>query len=296
MAKQGCGHDSATPGATWPPLPCVTDWYAGLPILPLRDVLARIPLPPSCPLSGVSSKWRCVIVPRVSVTDDDARKTARASHPSSASPLPSVSVAGSNNSRARSDSAAVSSSRTRRAERDALAYVQSGLPVMLDESYAAAVHTRAARDGIDFVTDPRWNCFPRPQIALRTGWGAPGTRHETSHYHKLVRSFREVFEHTAGVPVPVTDAEVRLYAQQSNAQPPDTTHAQHDSTNKEKDLPSRPREEEPPRSSSEEEEVHRQTHSAAAPSTRCTTHVTHAHASRSAQEDGGPDAGGSAHS
>ncbi|KAF8279444.1 hypothetical protein TcBrA4_0103480 [Trypanosoma cruzi] len=41
------------------------DYYHGLRIYPLRDVLSRVPLPSLCPLSGVSQKWRCVIVPKI---------------------------------------------------------------------------------------------------------------------------------------------------------------------------------------------------------------------------------------
>ena len=44
---------------------CREEYYCGLRVHRLADVLAHVPLPPNCPLSGVSSKWRCVISPRL---------------------------------------------------------------------------------------------------------------------------------------------------------------------------------------------------------------------------------------
>lgn len=43
----------------------MTQKYCGLPTYRLVDVLEHVPLPPNCPLEGVSSKWRCVLAPKI---------------------------------------------------------------------------------------------------------------------------------------------------------------------------------------------------------------------------------------
>lgn len=132
--------------------------YAGLPVYRLVDVLKFVPLPPNCPLDGVSSKWRCVLAPKI---------------------------------------AAASSSNDNEAEA-ALKFFESGIPCRLSRDRAAAVHAACGDDAFTFVQDPRWNRFPKPKIAFRAGWAGPGTQMESEAYHKLIGSFQEVMEHVEG--------------------------------------------------------------------------------------------------
>ncbi|RNF14964.1 uncharacterized protein Tco025E_05647 [Trypanosoma conorhini] len=132
------------------------DRYHGLRVYPLRDVLSRVPLPPHCPLSGVSQKWRCVIVPKIpETTSQDA------------------------------------------AEHEVMRFLDKSIPCRLGRWRSAPVYDAAGKDGLKFVTDPRWNSFPRPKIAFKAGWAGPGTHMESPAYHQLVSSFAEVLDHKA---------------------------------------------------------------------------------------------------
>ncbi|KAH9578677.1 hypothetical protein LSM04_002081 [Trypanosoma melophagium] len=128
--------------------------YHGLRVYPLRDVLSRVPLPPQCPLSGVSKKWRCVIVPKIHENSSSDEK-----------------------------------------ETEILKFLDNGIPCRLGIWRSAPVYEICGKDGLKFVTDPRWNSFPKPKIAFKAGWAGPGTHMESPAYHQLISSFNEVFVH-----------------------------------------------------------------------------------------------------
>lgn len=140
--------------------------YAGLPVYRLVDVLKFVPLPPNCPLSGVSPKWRCVLAPKI---------------------------------------AAASSGNDVEAE-TALQFFEAGIPCRLSRERSAAVHAACGEDAFSFVHDPRWNRFPKPKIAFRAGWAGPGTQMESEAYHKLIGSFQDVLEHVEAVKIPASSS------------------------------------------------------------------------------------------
>ncbi|ORC88298.1 uncharacterized protein TM35_000171700 [Trypanosoma theileri] len=133
---------------------CRGERYHGLRVYPLRDVLSRVPLPPQCPLSGVSKKWRCVIVPKIQETSSSDTK-----------------------------------------EEETLKFLDNGIPCRLGRWRSGNVYEVCGKDGLKFVTDPRWNSFPKPKIAFKAGWAGPGTHMESPAYHQLISSFNEVFVH-----------------------------------------------------------------------------------------------------
>lgn len=49
-------------------------------------------------------------------------------------------------------------------------------------------------DGVSLVTSGEYNHFARPQIAVKNGWGSPGTVRDHSTFHVLVKSFSNVFD------------------------------------------------------------------------------------------------------
>ncbi|RNF04794.1 hypothetical protein TraAM80_04920 [Trypanosoma rangeli] len=146
------------------------DTYHGLRVYPLRDVLSRVPLPSHCPLSGVSHKWRCVIVPKIlEPTSQDA------------------------------------------AEHEVMRFLDNSIPCRLGRWRSAPVYDIVGKDGMKFVTDPRWNRFPKPKIAFKTGWAGPGTHMESPAYHQLVSSFADVFDHKEeGSPCRSCDSELEV--------------------------------------------------------------------------------------
>ncbi|KAH8603340.1 hypothetical protein ERJ75_001827700 [Trypanosoma vivax] len=135
--------------------------YHGLRLYPLVDVLARVPLPPNCPLEGVSKKWRCVIAPKI--RDDSER---------------SHNVAFDRGG----------------GEGEVMRFLDVGVPCRLGRWRSSLVYEVAGADAMKFVTDSRWNKFPKPKIAFKAGWAGPGTRMESSAYHVLISSFSDVFE------------------------------------------------------------------------------------------------------
>ncbi|CBH18562.1 hypothetical protein, conserved [Trypanosoma brucei gambiense DAL972] len=136
--------------------------YYGLRVYPLVDVLSRVPLPPLCPLAGVSKKWRCVIVPKINEVSE---------HVSGG--ICSVDRTG---------------------ESEALKFLDSGVPCRLGRWRSEAVYGITGSDGMKFVTDSRWNEFPKPKIAFKAGWAGPGTHMESPAYYQLISSFKDVFE------------------------------------------------------------------------------------------------------
>jgi hypothetical protein len=136
--------------------------YAGLPVYRLVDVLKFVPLPPNCPLSGVSSKWRCVLAPKIASSNSSNDKEAES----------------------------------------ALRFFEAGIPCRLSRERSAAVHAACGEDAFSFVHDPRWNKFPKPKIAFRAGWAGPGTQMESEAYHKLIGSFKDVVDHVEAVKMP----------------------------------------------------------------------------------------------
>lgn len=93
----------------------------GLRVYNLREVLSTLPMPPNCPWEGVSSKWRCVIVPRLE-RDDDAQL---------------------------------------------MKYFCAGIPCKLPQERSAPAHNASGGDAFEFITDERWNNFPKPKIAFK---------------------------------------------------------------------------------------------------------------------------------
>ncbi|EPY36682.1 hypothetical protein AGDE_06795 [Angomonas deanei] len=92
-------------------------------------------------------------------------------------------------------------------EYSSLESLDKGVPCHLSVVRADAVHKQCGQDGIEFFTDPKWNVFEKPQIAVKYGWGRPGTTLESSRFHTLIESFKDVFEHTHAVEVPLTEEE-----------------------------------------------------------------------------------------
>nr|CCD16913.1 unnamed protein product [Trypanosoma congolense IL3000] len=133
--------------------------YYGLPVYPLVDVLSRVPLPTQCPLAGVSKKWRCVIVPKIQEDEKNIANRGRKS-----------------------------------GEEEVLKFLDLGIPCRLDRWRSELVYQTTGDDGMKFVTDPRWNKFPKPKIAFKAGWAGPGTCMEAPAYYQLINSFKDVFE------------------------------------------------------------------------------------------------------
>ncbi|KAG5470161.1 hypothetical protein LSCM4_02855 [Leishmania orientalis] len=149
-----------------------TETHCGLLVFALRDVLSQVQLPEPFDASAVSAKWRCVVAPTA--------------EPGAAASLEDLLLS----------------------EEDLMPYLEAGVPVRASKMRAAGVYTACGADGLRWLTDARWNVFPRPQIALRRGWGAPGTDMHVSSFHKMISSFEEVFRHTRGVEVPLSQEEL----------------------------------------------------------------------------------------
>ncbi|GET91517.1 hypothetical protein, conserved [Leishmania tarentolae] len=149
-----------------------TETYCGLAVFSLRDVLSQLQLPAPFDPSAVSAKWRCVLSPTVEVGAGAYTEDLLLS------------------------------------EEELMPYLEAGVPVRASKMRATAVHTACGPDGLRWLTDKRWNAFPKPQIALRRGWGAPGMDMQVSSFHKMISSFEEVFHHTRGVEVPLSRQEL----------------------------------------------------------------------------------------
>ncbi|KAG5496240.1 hypothetical protein JKF63_02541 [Porcisia hertigi] len=162
-----------------------TDLYCGLPVFALRDVLSQLRLPPPFDASAVSSMWRCVLAPTLE-------------REATASP----------------ESLLVS-------EEELMVYLEAGIPVRASKMRAEAAHTACGSDSLRWLTDARWNTFPKPQIALRRGWGTPGTDMHESSFHKMISSFDEVFRHTRGVEVPLSEQELEAVGATTSSAPND---------------------------------------------------------------------------
>eukprot|EP00796_Vickermania_ingenoplastis_P013254 gene13254-9097_t len=130
--------------------------FFGLPVRSLRDVLRCVPLPDGFDAAAVSSKWRCVIAPKV------------------------------------------------KDETTLLAYLDAGVPAHWTETPPASIPKET---GVQCLTGPAFDTFPKPQIAVKNGWGSPGTVRDHSTYHVLVKSFSNVFDPSTR-PLLAADPEV----------------------------------------------------------------------------------------
>lgn len=93
-------------------------------------------------------------------------------------------------------------------EKEAFAYLErTSTPVFLTKAYSEDSCAACGDDARAFLRDPRWHQFPKPQIAVRSGWGSPGTTLESSDFHKMIGAFDEVFEHRAAAEIPLTEEE-----------------------------------------------------------------------------------------
>lgn len=76
--------------------------------------------------------------------------------------------------------------------------IHSNTPCFLPhDAAAAAVDSHMVshghdKDGVGFVTDAKWDKLPKPQIAYRPEWAAPGTLLEDAANYTLVNSFSEM--------------------------------------------------------------------------------------------------------
>ncbi|KPI90781.1 hypothetical protein ABL78_0014 [Leptomonas seymouri] len=150
-----------------------TETHDGLPVYALRDVLSQLRLPPPFKSADISGKWRCVLAPSV-----EASATI-----------------------ATAEDLLLS-------EEELMKYLEAGIPVRGHAERAAPVHAGCTEDGVKWLTTGKWNVFPKPQIALRRGWGAPGSDMQVSSFHKLIGSFDEVFHHAKEVEVQLTEEEI----------------------------------------------------------------------------------------
>lgn len=150
-----------------------TETYCGLPVYALRDVLSQLPLPPPFDAASISSKWRCVLAPSAEM------------------------------------SATVSTVADLLLSEEALMpYLEAGIPVRSHVERAARVYAGCGQDSVEWLTTNTWNTFPKPQIALRRGWGSPGTDMQESSFHKMIGSFAEVFHHAPEVEVRLSEQEM----------------------------------------------------------------------------------------
>jgi hypothetical protein len=155
----------------------------------LRDVLAELPLPPTFNAANVSSKWRCVLAPAV---ETFATVVATAED-------------------------------LLLSEEALMTYLEAGIPVRGHAERAAPVYANCGGNGVEWLTKGPWNTFPKPQIALRRGWGAPGTDMQVSSFHKMIGSFDEVFHHKQEVEVRLTEQEMKEAAAARAAEEGDDT-------------------------------------------------------------------------
>ncbi|KEG12844.1 hypothetical protein DQ04_01381000 [Trypanosoma grayi] len=96
-----------------------------------------------------------------------------------------------------------------RKEEEILSFLNRGIPCRLGRWRSASVYETTGNDGMGFVTDARWNSFPKPKIAFKAGWAGPGTNMESAAYHQLISSFHEVFHHDADTPKTEGNADVQ---------------------------------------------------------------------------------------
>eukprot|EP00744_Colponema_vietnamica_P015816 GILI01022174.1.p1 GENE.GILI01022174.1~~GILI01022174.1.p1 ORF type:complete len:531 (+),score=39.35 GILI01022174.1:32-1624(+) len=92
-------------------------------------------------------------------------------------------------------------------------YFSSGVPCKLSQERSAPAHAACGPDAFDFITDPRWNSFPKPKIAFKAGWAGPGTEMEDNNYHALVTTFSQIIhtnERGADVPIEGTNETSRV--------------------------------------------------------------------------------------
>lgn len=77
---------------------------------------------------------------------------------------------------------------------DAVHHTSNMMPFFAPASHAERVFAACGADGLEFVSDPKWNAFPRPKIAFVGGWGQPGSDMADVDSFRLVKSFREVID------------------------------------------------------------------------------------------------------
>jgi len=69
-----------------------------------------------------------------------------------------------------------------------------GTPFLAPRSAARDVFEKVGDDGVQFVTDERWNRFPKPKLAMKGGWGGPGTPVIDADHVALVHSFSDCLD------------------------------------------------------------------------------------------------------
>lgn len=129
-------------------------FFCGLPVYSLKEILSYVPLPANVNREKVSSKWRCIIAPRIDLRGKNSSESSAA----------------------------------------LLTYLDAGIPVLYDAESSLSSGSSTEMDGISLVTSEAYNSFEKPQIAVKSGWGAPKTARDHSHYHLLVRSFSNIFD------------------------------------------------------------------------------------------------------
>jgi hypothetical protein len=79
-------------------------------------------------------------------------------------------------------------------EADMAAACVAAEPLLVPERFGARVQRAVCGDALEFVQRDEWNKFPKPRIAMTSGWGAPGTRVVSHEYVTLVESFSGVLQ------------------------------------------------------------------------------------------------------
>lgn len=67
-------------------------------------------------------------------------------------------------------------------------------PFFASAANASRAFDACGPDALGYVSDPKWNAFPRPKIAFVGGWGQPGSDMADPDNFRLVKSFREVID------------------------------------------------------------------------------------------------------
>ena len=87
---------------------------------------------------------------------------------------------------------------------ETIGYFSQGIPCKLARTRAAASHAACGGDAFDFISNPKWNNFPKPKIAFKSGWAGPGTQMEDNDYHGLVTKFSQIIDTVdRGMDVPI---------------------------------------------------------------------------------------------
>ena len=69
-----------------------------------------------------------------------------------------------------------------------------GTPFLAPRAAACDVFDTVGADGVEFITDARWNRFAKPKLAMVGGWGGPGTPVLGADHVALVESFSQCLD------------------------------------------------------------------------------------------------------